>query len=93
MLGAATAGVARVDGDVVCMGGTLSEDPGASVGGQRVTAMGVRGLRGVRGGIPRHPRWEHEGRDGHVAASLTWLFIMLLVAWGLSHMAPGRTTA
>ena len=36
---------ARVDGDVVCMGGKLNEEPGASVGGQRVSGLGGRRAR------------------------------------------------
>jgi hypothetical protein len=40
---------ARVDGDVVCIGGELREEPGAYVSGERVTALsGSRGERIAR---------------------------------------------
>jgi hypothetical protein len=84
---------ARVDGDVACIGGELTEEPGASVGGQRVTAAGMRGLRGVhRQRIAREVnRGVHVA--SHVAASMVWLFIQLVVVWGFASLAPGRTGA
>jgi hypothetical protein len=91
----------RVDGDVACIGGQLSEDPGAFVGGQRVTAMGARGLSHVRGMRHLDGLRDHTERDvmrgvaamGRVVSSLIWLFILVAVAWGYSQIAPGTTQA
>jgi len=82
---------ARVDGDVASIGGELIEDPGAFVGGQRVTAVG-KGARGLRDRDRRHFRHGFE-RAGHIGSSLVWLFIMVAVAWGISKLAPARTGA
>ena len=78
---------ARVDGDVMCIGGTLTEDPGAVVGGQRVTALREK----VRID-DRPPRW----RDRHPEGAgfgfvISWLLLTTLVAWLLARFAPSRT--
>jgi hypothetical protein len=85
---------ARVDGDVAAIGGTLSEDPGASVGGQRVTAGGGRALRRLGHGR-RFPSDAVRGvaAAGHVASSVVWLLIALVVGWGFAQIAPGKTGA
>ena len=77
---------ARVDGDVVFIGGTLIEEQGAFVGGQRVTAMGGRNLHEWRTRPERHRR---EG--GGVSAALVWLLVLLAMAWAFAQLAPGRT--
>lgn len=83
---------ARVDGDVVCIGGTLTEDPGAHVGGQRVTAIGGGRDRDID--IEDRPRRERSDRRGHsVSYALTWLLILLGLAWALTRFAPGSTRA
>jgi hypothetical protein len=83
---------ARVDGDVASIGGELIEEPGAFVGGQRVTAVGMKGARGLPGRDRLRLKQEFE-RVGHVGSSMVWLLIMLAVAWGISKLAPGRTGA
>ena len=78
---------ARIDGDVVCIGGTLTEEDDVHIGGQRVTAAGTfdRGSRAAR---------HHERNAGHrLGAHLGFLLFMLLVAWLLTLLAPGRTQA
>ncbi len=80
---------ARVDGDVATIGGRLTEETGAVVGGQRVSAAGMRGMKRIR-----HADLGEETsnrREGHVTASLVWILIMLLVSWGFASIAPGRT--
>ena len=82
---------ARVDGDVVCMGGKLNEEPGASVGGQRVSGLGGRRAR-LHHATERavHDVVEHETE---VAASFTWLLILLALAWAFTRLGAGRTAA
>ncbi|MBI5709719.1 MAG: polymer-forming cytoskeletal protein, partial [Candidatus Eisenbacteria bacterium] len=86
---------ARVDRDVVCVGGKLHEEPGATVRGERVTALGGRGSRALKHyGV--HPgRFEPEPWRGPVRAvsAVIWFFIFLGVAWLIAHLAPGRTRA
>jgi cytoskeletal protein CcmA (bactofilin family) len=81
---------ARVDGDVVCMGGRLHEEPGATVGGQRVTALDPEGRRHFR---PRNihitPDWDDHGASGR----LIFYLIVLGLVWGLTKVAPGSTGA
>lgn len=88
---------ARVDGDVACIGGTLTEDPGASIGGQRVTAMGLRGTRQLRGHRVRLrddvTAWNGFWSATKIASSFVWLFICTVLAWGFASLAPGRTAA
>lgn len=88
---------ARVDGDVACIGGELTEDPGASIGGQRVTAMGLRGTRHFRSDRFRPGRHDDEWRGfwsaTKIATSFIWLFIFGVIAWGFASLAPGRTAA
>ena len=80
---------ARVDGDVVSVGGQLHEEPGAYVGGQRVTAMPGRRMRHLRA---LHREEEGEGM-GAVGASFVWLIVLLAVSLGIVQLAPGRTAA
>lgn len=81
---------ARVDGDVVCMGGKLHEEPGATVGGQRVTALDPEGRRSF---APRRiriePDWDDEGASG----KLIFYLVMLGLVWALCKIAPGSTGA
>lgn len=81
---------ARVDGDVVCMGGKLHEEPGATVGGQRVTALDPEGRRRY---TPRHitiePDWDDHGASGRFIFHL----ILLGLVWALCAIAPGSTGA
>ena len=78
---------ARVDGDVVCLGGELHEETGAYVGGQRVTALGGRKVR-----LPRHegdePTLRHWNRFGR---TLVWLLVDLGLLWLILRIAPGRS--
>ena len=72
------------------IGGQLHEEPGAYVGGQRVTAMPGRHLRHVR---MRH-REEEEGEGmGSVGAALVWLIVLFALSLGIVQLAPGRTAA
>jgi hypothetical protein len=88
---------ARVDGDVACLGGELTEEPGASIGGQRVTAMGLRGKHALRGHRVRPERdwggWNGFWSATRIASSFVWLFIFTVIAWGFASLAPGRTAA
>jgi hypothetical protein len=75
-----------VDGQVVTLGGKLHEQPGSHVGGQRVTAEG----------LPRH--WgPFFGVRGMVSSgikviwSIAKMMLMLLIAWGITQLAPQRT--
>lgn len=79
---------ARVDGDVVCMGGRLHEEPGATVGGQRVTALDPEGRRDIRS-IDISPDWDDDG----LAGNIVYYLIMWLLIWGLCQIAPGSTGA
>ncbi len=86
------ASTARVDGDVVCLGGTLTEQPGAVVGGQRVTTGNRDRWRQYAERV--HDRTEEPDRAGrHVAAALVWLLLMLLFAWMFVRFVPGRHAA
>jgi hypothetical protein len=80
---------ARVDGDVVCIGGELHEEPGAYVSGKRVTGSG--GDFGMRARHLRGHDWERAA-DGYgmlggvrlIGAFLRFLLaigVTLLVAW------------
>ena len=80
---------ARVDGDVVSAGGQIHEEPGATVSGQRVTA--IPGSR-----IKRLHRYTHDESDrlvGSVVATLVWLIILLGVGRAIAQLAPERTAA
>jgi len=77
----------RVDGQVVTIGGKLHEQPGSYVGGTRVTAEGWRHWR--RGSLPPYV---------HVVSSwvkamwsIAKMMLMLLIAWGITQLAPQRT--
>ncbi len=81
---------ARVDGDVVCMGGRLHEEPGATVGGQRVTALDPDGRRGrLSRSIHIEPDWDDHGASG----KLVFHLILLGLVWALCAIAPGSTGA
>ena len=84
---------ARVDRDVVCVGGELHEEPGAIVRGERVSALGRQGTRMLkRYGV--HPgRFEPEPWSGlaRAVSAAIWFFVILGVAWLIAHLAPGRT--
>jgi len=76
---------ARVDDDVVCLGGTLVEDAGASVGGQRVTAPRTRGSRfmlPVLGAI---------GAGFEIMGLLVGALVLMGLSWLVVKLAPGRT--
>jgi hypothetical protein len=81
---------ARVDGDVVCIGGTLHEEPGAVVGGERVTAIGDDDgrRRAVRDAVK-----EHVHRGVNVMTRIISLMLALAVAWAVARFAPVRTAA
>jgi hypothetical protein len=78
---------AYVEGQVVTFGGRLHEAPGSRVDGQRVSA----------GGFGR--RWMAWPVMGAVNSSIKimisffQMLIMLLIAWGLTQLAPNRTRA
>src|SRR5262245_16342119 len=88
---------ARVDRDVMCIGGELHEEPGAIVGGQRVTAL--RGREGDRRFRFRdkvreriHERLDEGGSHGRgFAFAFSWMIVTVLVAWSLARFIPGRT--
>ena len=76
---------ARVDEDVVCIGGTLREAPGSSIGGQRVTAP-----RGRRAGYA----WPMAAVVGSSVGMIVHLFQLLVLAglaWLIIKLAPSRT--
>lgn len=85
---------AKVDGDVLCFGGEIHEEDGATVTGQRVTGL-QRGRHVTR-------TRTHIGRDideefgfsraAKVVRRLSYLLVWLLIAWALARFAPGRTT-
>lgn len=96
---AATAGnvnlgaTARVDGDVVCIVGELTEEDGAVVSGQRVTAMRGRGDRGERlRERLEHRRWRGDRWDGgRIGFGLSWTLFTVLVAWAMARFLRNRT--
>ena len=76
---------ARVDGDVVCVGGRLREEEGSQVGGKRVTAG-----RG-RGGKFLLPMFSMLGAGAKMMVHIVGMFIMLGFAWAFVKLAPERT--
>ena len=80
---------ARVDGDVVSAGGQIHEEPGATVSGQRVTA--IPGSRVKR--IHRHMVDDTGDHVGGIVATMIWLIIWLGVGWAIAQLAPARTVA
>jgi len=77
----------RVDGDVVCLGGTLREEPGSSVGGKHVTAPRARGARFLL------PILSVVGTGVRVLYHLLAMVILLGIAFVFTKLAPGRTQA
>ena len=73
---------ARVDGDVVCIGGELHEEPGAYVSGKRVTGSGP----GLGIGAGRLRDWERDADRYGVWGGLRLIgaFFRFLLAIGLS---------
>ena len=82
---------ARVDGDVASIGGELTEEPGASIGGQRVTARGLSGTRALRHRTRRMTNDFSFALVGKIVSGLIWMFVFALIAWGFASLAPGRT--
>ena len=88
------ASTARVDGDVAAVRGELHEDPGAYVGGQRVTALaqphGRVGHRAIVDAVNHLEgrRWMHMWG---FANSLVWLLVMLGLTWLILRIAEART--
>jgi hypothetical protein len=88
------ASTARVDGDVAAVRGELHEDPGAYVGGQRVTALGsprVRvGHRAIAEAVDRlrGSPWRHMWG---FSKTLVWLLVMLGLTWLIFRIAEVRT--
>jgi len=94
---------AQVDGDVLCIGGVLTEEPGARVRGQKVTAAERNQLpEGMRAKLRDRvkakvneeigdPDWDGERDQERLAGSLAWLLILLGAAWAAARLAPGRT--
>ncbi|HTR96784.1 MAG TPA: hypothetical protein VMH61_02685 [Candidatus Acidoferrales bacterium] len=76
---------ARVDDDVVCLSGTLRQEPGASIGGQRVTAPRVPGGRFLL------PMISVVSTGVRVVTHLVVMAILLLLAFLVIKLAPGRT--
>jgi hypothetical protein len=85
----------RVDGDVAAVRGELHEEPGASVGGQRVTALSGRASRfahqrllGMEGsellGKPLREAWRF-------VRTLIWMLVMLGLVWLALRIVPQRT--
>ena len=84
---------ARVDGDVLCFGGEIHEEEGATVTGQRVTGLQRRGINRER--IREHIRRDIEdatfSKAEKVARRVTYLLVWLLLAWTLTRFAGDRT--
>jgi hypothetical protein len=85
---------AKVDGDVLVIGGEIQEEDGATVLGQRVTGLqrgaGVRSRRIHRDiDMDEGRMWSHPAK---VARRLTYLLMMLALAWAIAKFAAGRTT-
>jgi hypothetical protein len=86
---------ARVDGDVVCIGGTLHEEQGAYVSGERVSALsggrGERIARRLRLGQSHDDRdWDGLRAGGKLAGSLARLLVFLGLAWLVAWLFQQR---
>jgi hypothetical protein len=75
----------QVDGQVVTIGGKLHEQPGSHVGGPRVTAE--RWPRRWRGS----PFPPVVGSGIKAMWSVAKMMLALLIAWGITQLAPQRT--
>jgi Polymer-forming cytoskeletal len=85
---------ARVDGDVAAVKGELHEEPGAYVGGQRVTALGGSTVHMGRHSL--RPLVEAAGNRSvrqlvHFGTTLAWLLLMLGIVWLVIRITPHRT--
>lgn len=78
---------AVVDEDVVCMGGTLREQPGSIVRGRRVTGPGAGS------GKLWFPMFNLLGTGFQIAAHLFSLMLALVLSFLIVKLAPGRTAA
>lgn len=88
---------ARVDGDVAAVKGELHEEPGAYVGGQRVTALsgrvprvGRRHLLDVESTSLVSKSVRELWRFGR---ALAWLLVMLGLVWLILRITPKRSGA
>jgi hypothetical protein len=79
------ASTGRVDGDVVCISGTLREEDGSSVGGQRVTAPRTPGAKLFM------PMLAVVGTGFKLVVHAIGMAIMLGFAWLFVKLAPSRT--
>ena len=77
---------ARVDRDVVCVGGILHEAPGSSIGGQRVTGR-------MPGSHFLFPMMSVVGTGVKVMYLFSLMLVMLGIAYLFVKLAPGRTQA
>jgi hypothetical protein len=77
---------AVVDEDVVCMGGTLREQPGSVVRGRRVTGPGAGPARFWM------PMFSVLGTGFQVATDLFKMLLWLGLAFLIVKLAPGRTS-
>ena len=84
---------ARVDGDVAAVKGELHEEPGAYVGGQKVTALSRRPVRiGHRHMMDPEDLVAKPLRElWRFGRTLAWLLVMLGLVWLILRIAPGRT--
>jgi hypothetical protein len=88
------ASTARVDGDVAAVRGELHEDPGAYVGGQRVTALGSPRVHVGRRAIAEAMDQLHGSPWRHMwgfSRTLAWLLIVLGLIWLILRIAEART--
>lgn len=76
---------AHVAEDVVCLGGTLHEEAGATVGGQRVTAPRSRGAHLML------PFLGAIGATAKIVGLLVGALVLLGLSWLVVKLAPGRT--
>ena len=82
---------ARIDGDVMCIGGKLEEEEGARVGGQRVTALRGNADGRIRRAIRRRIEEDLGPNFGKLSFALSWLLVSVALAWAIAKFAPNRT--